>query len=163
MRNWKLSVIAAAAASVLLLGACASKNANGAAAGNTTPQAAAQASQTPSPTASSGAYGASTGRYGSGGGATPAAKKTGTASSTVSLSNFSFGPSKVSIKHGATIALKNVAAATPHSFVIAGQNIDVVIAPGSTSDLKINLPPGTYQFFCKFHKALGMTGTLTVG
>jgi plastocyanin len=44
-----------------------------------------------------------------------------------------------------------------------GQNIDVVIAPGTTSDLKINLPPSMYQFYCKFHKALGMTGTLTVG
>jgi plastocyanin len=167
MRDWKLSVIATVAASVLLLGACAGKNATGAAAGpGTTTPPATTTSSSPSPTAA--AYGSGTGRYGSGGGygsggATAAGSTTGTASATVKLSNFSFGPSKVSVKHGATIALDNVATATPHSFVIDGQNIDVVIAPGTTSDLKIGLAPGTYHFYCKFHKQLGMTGTITVG
>jgi plastocyanin len=26
----------------------------------------------------------------------------------------------------------------------------------------VDLAPGTYDFFCTFHKAQGMTGTLTV-
>ena len=30
------------------------------------------------------------------------------------------------------------------------------------SKVKIDLPPGTYPFFCSFHQSLGMTGTLTV-
>jgi plastocyanin len=31
-----------------------------------------------------------------------------------------------------------------------------------SQDVVIDLQPGTYDFFCRFHKTLGMTGTLTV-
>ena len=159
MQRWKLSIMAAVAAGTLLLGAC-SGNAYGSGSSST-------ASTTPSSTPSSTSSATGGGRYGNGvgnsGTPTPPGTSTGGASQTVSLSNFTFAPSKISVKKGTTIALKNLTPSTPHGFVIDGQNITLVVAPGTTSDLKINLAPGTYHFHCQFHKALGMTGTLTVG
>ena len=143
MRSWKPFVkvmtpaLALSLALSLALGACTSKS--GAA---TSSPAALGTSQT---------------------GATSGPTSPSAGAVAVAMSNFSFAPSTVNVKGGDTISLQNTTSSTPHSFTIDGQNIDVVVSPGATSQVKIDLPPGTYQFFCHFHKASGMTGTLIVG
>jgi len=112
---------------------------------------------TPPGPAASGATGA-TGSTG----LTGATGNTGSAALTVTQNNFVFDPSKVTVKHGSTISVQNQNGTTPHTFTIKNSSIDVVNDHGQTSQVKIDLPPGTYTFFCRFHVSLGMKGTLVV-
>ena len=75
--------------------------------------------------------------------------------------SFAFMPSTVTVKQGATLTLDNVSDAA-HTFTVTGQSIDVETQPGETSQVTIDLKPGTYPFICRFHQSLGMTGTLVV-
>jgi len=70
-------------------------------------------------------------------------------------------PSTITVKRGTTLELDNVSN-TAHTFTVTGQNIDVETQPGQTSQVTIDLAPGSYPFFCRFHQSLGMTGTLVV-
>ena len=103
-----------------------------------------------------GAYGGgkSSGSSGGGGG--------GVAAVTVSQINYQFSPSNLTVKKGDTIAVKNATTGTPHTFTISGKGIDVTTDAGQTQSVVINLAPGTYTFFCRFHESLGMKGTLVV-
>ena len=50
-----------------------------------------------------------------------------------------------------------------HNFTIAGTQVNVDVQPGKFfNGESAGLKPGTYQFFCKFHKSSGMTGTVIV-
>ncbi len=75
--------------------------------------------------------------------------------------SLAFSPSNVSVKTGGTVTVKNVSSVS-HTFTISGQGIDVTVTPGQSQTVNITLKPGTYPFFCRFHQASGMTGTLTV-
>ena len=75
--------------------------------------------------------------------------------------SFAFMPSTITVKQGASLKLDNVSD-TAHTFTVTGQSIDVVTQPGQTSQVMIDLPPGSYPFICRFHQSLGMTGTLMV-
>jgi plastocyanin len=75
--------------------------------------------------------------------------------------SFAFMPSTITVKQGATLKLDNVSD-TAHTFTVTGQSIDVETQPGQTSQVTIDLPPGSYPFICRFHQSLGMTGTLVV-
>ena len=75
--------------------------------------------------------------------------------------SFAFMPSTITVKQGATLKLDNVSD-TAHTFTVTGQGIDVETQPGQTSQLTIDLKPGTYPFICRFHQSLGTTGTLMV-
>jgi plastocyanin len=75
--------------------------------------------------------------------------------------SFAFMPSTITVKQGAMLKLDNVSD-TAHTFTVTGQSIDVVTQPGQTSQVMIDLPPGSYPFICRFHQSLGMTGTLMV-
>jgi plastocyanin len=72
-----------------------------------------------------------------------------------------FSPTELTVKQGDTITVKNVSS-MPHTFTITGKGIDVVDQPGQTTDVTIDLPPGTYEFICRFHVSSGMKGTLIV-
>jgi plastocyanin len=74
---------------------------------------------------------------------------------------FTFAPTTVTVKQGQQLTLDNVSN-TPHTFTVTGKDIDVQTSPGSTGQVTIDLPPGTYPFICRFHQALGMKGTLVV-
>jgi plastocyanin len=74
---------------------------------------------------------------------------------------FVFAPSTLTVTKGETISVMNVGAVA-HTFTITGKGIDVVNNPGQSQQVTINLPPGTYQFICRFHVSLGMKGSLTV-
>ncbi len=53
---------------------------------------------------------------------------------------------------------------TLHNVSIPAQNIDLDIPPRGKADVVVTFPPsGVVPFFCKFHKALGMSGELQVG
>jgi plastocyanin len=75
--------------------------------------------------------------------------------------SFAFMPSTITVRQGSTLMLNNVSD-TAHTFTVTGQGIDVETQPGQTSQLTIDLKPGTYPFICRFHQSLGMTGTLVV-
>jgi plastocyanin len=74
---------------------------------------------------------------------------------------YTFAPSTVTVNHGRMITVDNVSQ-VPHTFTVMGQGIDVETQPGKTSQITIDLPPGTYPFICRFHVSLGMKGTLVV-
>lgn len=94
--------------------------------------------------------------------ASPAASTGGPLAATLTQDNFSFSPAKLTVKSGSTITLTNANAITSHNFTIDGQGVNVTNAAGQSQDVTLNLPPGTYPFFCSFHVSQGMKGTLTV-
>jgi len=79
--------------------------------------------------------------------------------------DFYFKPMTLSGKAGQTmtIELKNEGK-VEHNFSIPGQSVDQNVQPGKTATVQVTFPQsGTVQFFCKFHRSRGMTGSLTVG
>ena len=152
------TILAAILASVLLLAACSN--------GNDEPAAAGGSTTTSPPSASSseggggrydyGDTGSDSGETGSNsGGSDDAALK-------VSVANFQFSPATVKVDSGDSIELTNTNPQTPHTFTVDGEDIDVSLDPGSSTTVKIDLPPGTYPFECTFHSSMGMRGTLKV-
>ena len=111
----------------------------------------------------------------SGGGATQASTTAGGGGAgggqTVDLTavDYKFDPSDPSVKSGeVTFDLKNDGQ-QPHSLEIEDvngqdQEIEGDVSPGQSGTLKVNLPPGKYEFYCPVpgHKELGMEGDITV-
>ena len=108
------------------------------------------------------------GRYGSGGGYGSGSESDsgsggGPVALTLTQSNYRFSPAKPSVTSGDTIKIENSTSSTQHTFTVTGQGIDIVVDPGSSQTVGIDLPPGSYPFECRFHASSGMTGTLVVG
>lgn len=126
----------------------------------------------PAATGSSGSSGGGHGSgygsgYGSGGGATGSSGSGGSSGAgasvlTVTQVNYQFTPAKITVTKGDTITISDTNPGTPHTFTIAGTDIDVSNNPHQSQDVTIDLRPGTYTFFCRFHVSQGMKGTLTV-
>jgi plastocyanin len=97
--------------------------------------------------------------------ASPTESPTGgtTSGSTLVLKDNVFEPADFTVAAGSQITLKNEGAAL-HNFSVEGQNVDKDVQPGETEteDVIAGLQPGTYTMFCKYHRALGMEGTLTI-
>jgi plastocyanin len=74
---------------------------------------------------------------------------------------YTFAPSTVTVNRRQLITVDNVSQ-VPHTFTVTGHGIDVETQSGKTSQITIDLPPGTYPFICRFHVSLGMKGTLVV-
>ena len=81
--------------------------------------------------------------------------------STIALEDFVFNPADPTVASGSTVTLDNTGEA-PHTFTISDEGIDEEVAAGESSEVTIDLDPGTYDFVCTFHEAQGMVGTLTV-
>jgi uncharacterized cupredoxin-like copper-binding protein len=87
----------------------------------------------------------------------------------LTATDFKFNPSDPTVKSGdVTFNLKNDGQAT-HSLEIEDVNgedkeLEGTVSPGSDGTLKVNLPPGKYEFYCPVddHKQMGMTGEITV-
>jgi uncharacterized cupredoxin-like copper-binding protein len=85
----------------------------------------------------------------------------------VGASEFKFTPSSLTAKAGeVTFDLKNNGGA-PHALEIEGKGVEKhtdTINGGQTAQLKVNLKPGKYEFYCPVgnHRQMGMEGTLTV-
>ena len=87
----------------------------------------------------------------------------------MTAADFKFDPTDPTVKSGqVTFNLKNDGQ-TSHSLEIEDvngqdQEIEGQVSPGQTGTLKVNLPPGKYEFYCPVanHKEMGMEGEVTV-
>jgi plastocyanin len=82
----------------------------------------------------------------------------------VTQSDFSFTPSALAIRTDQGLSIKNNGPSL-HNFSIPGTQVDLDVQPGqstNTESIGQVVKPGTYQFFCKYHKSRGMVGTITV-
>lgn len=87
----------------------------------------------------------------------------------ISATDFKFDPADPAVKSGdVTFKLTNDGQ-TAHSLEIedvngSDQEIEGDVAPGQSGTLKVNLKPGTYEFYCPVddHKDMGMKGEVTV-
>jgi uncharacterized cupredoxin-like copper-binding protein len=87
----------------------------------------------------------------------------------LTATDFKFDPSDPSVKSGnVTFTLKNDGQTT-HSLEIEDvngedQELEGDVSPGQSGTLKVNLPPGKYEFYCPVdnHKEMGMEGEITV-
>ena len=100
------------------------------------------------------------GGAGDGDGATTGNGDVGGASSSVTMTDNAFSPADPVIAAG-EVELVNEGA-SPHTFTIEGEDVDVQVDAGATTSATVDLPAGTYTLFCSFHRAQGMEGTLTI-
>ena len=146
MRRRNLVTVAAIAASLFVATACSSSSSSSSAA--TGDSTSTSTSTSTSSSSSSAAV----------------ADVTGKSTFEIDQANFSFSPSTLDGSAGQkiTFTIKNVGS-VPHTFTIDSMNIDVTVSPGSDTTVDVTFPTsGTVEFYCKFHKASGMTGTLGV-
>ena len=88
---------------------------------------------------------------------------------TLTATDFKFNPSDPTVKSGdVTFTMKNDGQTT-HSLEIEDvngqdQELEGDVSPGQSGTLKVNLPPGKYEFYCPVgnHKEMGMEGEITV-
>jgi len=81
---------------------------------------------------------------------------------TITITDFAFGPSCLTVKASQGISIVNEDAAD-HTFTITGTQIDVTVPAGQTVNAEAVsgvVEPGTHDFFCRLHPS--MTGTITV-
>ena len=79
------------------------------------------------------------------------------------LDDFYFEPTVITGTPGQSIKLEleNEGEAL-HNFTLTDQQIDQDVAAGQSSDVTVTIPQsGEVQFFCKYHKSLGMVGGLS--
>ena len=88
----------------------------------------------------------------------PVAKKTGPG--IVSIAEFLFGPEKVEVQKGQTVAWTNIDE-SPHQVTVQGTSTlrTAVILKGQTTTVKFD-NPGTYDYICGLHP--GMKGKIEV-
>lgn len=99
-------------------------------------------------------------------GATPAATEGEPAAVTIESFDLGFTPDDVSIPADTDmdLTLRNTGV-LEHNFRIDDPEVFIDLVPGGESrSLTVNLPAGSYQFYCSVpgHAAAGMVGTLTV-
>lgn len=79
---------------------------------------------------------------------------------------FGFAPATVKVDAGRVSFVVTNMGRFPHGFAIDGITESIPkIAPGKTATLTLDLPKGSYTFFCpvKGHRAKGMEGALGAG
>ena len=82
----------------------------------------------------------------------------------VEQDDYYFGPTVLTGTAGqkVTITLDNHGTAL-HNFTLTDQGIDQDVQPGSSGTVSVTFPQsGVLEFYCKYHRALGMVGELTV-
>lgn len=78
-------------------------------------------------------------------------------------SGFAFSPKTIEVNPGQSVTFVN-SGSTAHTATAdaAGSWDSANLAPGQTFTTPALTKPGTYTYSCKYHKALGMTGTIIV-
>ena len=151
-RSTPLMTTALAAASLLFAGACSSSSSSA------SPAAGSSASGTESGTITIGSDQAND--HGT-------EDATGKSSFEIDANNdqgFYFDPTILtgSASQSITLEIKNEGT-VPHNFSIESLGVDVTIDPGSSQEVDVKFPAsGTVEFFCSFHRSLGMAGELEV-
>lgn len=72
-----------------------------------------------------------------------------------------FSPSTLTIAVGESVTAIDKDPDVPHTFTVPGIGDSGTMTGGANFTLKFD-KAGKYKFFCKFHQASGMTGTITV-
>ena len=144
----KLTALLAVAA--LGLAACGSSS-NSSTSSSTTPTTAAASSSS-----SGGGYGGSK--------TTTASNSSDdkSASNEVEMYDDYFKPKSITGKPGQTVKveLKNEGQ-NEHNFKIDGQKADADVSTGKTATVSVVIPKsGSVQFYCEYHKGLGMVGAV---
>jgi plastocyanin len=89
----------------------------------------------------------------------------GSNGTTVDAADFTFKPKTLTAKAGNQVSFtfKN-SGTVEHNFSVTEANVSADAEKGASTTVTFTAPAaGTYEFFCKYHKASqGMTGTLTV-
>ncbi len=86
----------------------------------------------------------------------------------VSLTDFKFNPADPTVKSGDVTFDATNDGQTVHSIEVEGpgeeSELPEDLQPGQSGKLTVNLPPGTYEWYCPIgnHKDLGMEGEITV-
>jgi plastocyanin len=86
---------------------------------------------------------------------------TGKSSIEIEADDFYFNPTFVKATPGASleIELKNEGKQL-HTFTIQG-TVDQMVNPGETKTIQVSVPTdGAFNFYCRFHRALGMQGAI---
>jgi plastocyanin len=83
------------------------------------------------------------------------------ASFMVSEANFAFSPNTLTVQVGDTVTWKNNDASIPHTTQSDGNWNSGNMAPGATFSFTFNTP-GTYSYYCAYHRGMGMVGTIIV-
>jgi plastocyanin len=142
----KITALLAVAA--LSLAACGSSDDNNSSAASPAP-------------ASSSSSSSSAGGYG--GGATKTTSSSASGSEVkVNMVDNAFEPKTISGKAGSTVKveLKNSGQAE-HNFSVDSQKVNKDIEAGEDATVSVKIPAsGSVEFYCEYHKGLGMTGTL---
>jgi plastocyanin len=82
----------------------------------------------------------------------------------VTVNSFFFKPTVLKGSAGQQVKLElENESSTLHNFTLSDQNIDQDIQPNQKVEVTVTLPQsGFLEFFCKYHKASGMVGELSV-
>ena len=76
---------------------------------------------------------------------------------------YAFDPSELKFKVGESVTFSLKAQTELHNFSIDDLDIDKDIGARETQELKVTFSEaGEYRFYCLFHEANGMEGTITV-
>src|SRR6266540_72744 len=77
--------------------------------------------------------------------------------------DFYFDPTVLQGSAGQTLTIKvENEGDTKHNFTIEDQNIDEDVDPGKDVEVTVTFPQsGVVEFFCEYHRTLGMAGELT--
>jgi plastocyanin len=131
----------------LVLGGCANEPAAPPSAESPTPEATPATSESPSPTEE------------------PCVDATITGEEvTIRQRDYAFSPACVIMLGGQGLEILN-RSANLHNFSIEQTQVDIDTPPGEdtrTEAIGGVVEPGTYTFFCKYHRSRGMEGELTI-
>jgi plastocyanin len=89
---------------------------------------------------------------------------TGAVEVRISARDFSFDPSCLIVLGGQGLVVRNTGA-NLHNLTVEDSSVGFDVPPGGvarTAAVGSAVPPGTYAFYCIYHRGQGMTGELTV-
>jgi plastocyanin len=101
---------------------------------------------------------------GGGSGGSSSTKEGSSSSKELELDDYYFEPKTVQGNAGQriTLELKNEGS-TEHNLTLSDQGIDQDVEEGESAKVTVTVPQsGSVQFYCKYHRSMGMTGTLKV-
>ncbi|MGH2711851.1 MAG: cupredoxin domain-containing protein [Actinomycetota bacterium] len=89
---------------------------------------------------------------------------TGNTEVTIAENDNAFSPKCVVVLGGQGLEIVNKGS-SKHNFSIEGTDVDLDTESGDTTRTEAlagAVEPGTFEFFCKYHRALGMVGEITL-
>lgn len=89
---------------------------------------------------------------------------TGEVEATLRQSDNVFSPDCLIVLGGQSLKVQNRGTAL-HNFTVEGTQVDLDVRPGETNRTEAigtAVEAGSYAFFCKYHRSLGMEGEITI-